>query len=657
MRSLLLHKVLIANRGEIARRIMRACKALGISTVAVYSEADRHTLHVAEADEAYLIGPPPPSESYLRSDKIIEIALKSGCQAVHPGYGFLSENPDFAQAVEEAGLIFIGPTAQAIRLLGDKLAARRLAQALGVPTIPGTAEKISDLSEARRAAHEIGYPVLIKAAAGGGGKGMRVVQNPQELSGLLERAMSEAQSAFGDPAVFIEKFVAQAKHIEVQILADNHGNVVHLHERECSVQRRHQKLIEESPAPLLSEAERTALCEAAVKLAKAADYRSAGTVEFLYDFDAKKFYFLEVNTRVQVEHPVTEMRTGIDIVQEQLRIASGEKLSFSQTDVHPRGHAIELRICAEDPQNNFYPSLGKIAELKLPQGEGIRVDHALQRGERVTPYYDPLIAKLIVWAEDRPRAIERALQALDDLFILGVRTTTGFHRRALQHEQYRSGAYFTNFIEHEQARLIGPVDDHMAVALSAAAILRELHQAPMDNQEMRFVVTADGREFPLTLKLRNPINIVQWAAQEFTAWLSAERGSKLYRLGWGEDSFSLAMKKESDGWVVLWRGQELAVRVERAVAKDYRTLLRSAEVSSPGLALQEITSHMPGLLLKVAVSEGQHVAAGESLFVLEAMKMENEIKAPTAGVIEKIHVQPREQIDKGQILCTLRTGA
>lgn len=654
----MLHKILIANRGEIARRVIRACKALGISTVAVYSEADRHTLHVEEADEAYLIGPPPPSASYLQREKIIEIAIKSGCQAVHPGYGFLSENPDFAQSVEEAGLIFIGPTAQAIRLLGDKLAARRLAQALGIPTVPGTSEKIGDLPEARRAAHEIGYPVLIKAAAGGGGKGMRVVQNPEELPGLLERAVSEAQSAFGDPAVFIEKFVPQAKHIEVQILADSYGNVAHLHERECSVQRRHQKLIEESPAPLLCAAERTALCEAAVKLAQAARYRSAGTVEFLYDFDAKRFYFLEVNTRVQVEHPVTEMRTGIDIVQEQLRIASGEQLSFSQASVRPRGHAIELRICAEDPENQFFPSLGRIAELKLPQGEGIRVDHALRRGEHVTPYYDPLIAKLIVWGEDRQRAIKRTLAALDDFSILGVRTTMGFHRRALQHEQYRSGAYFTDFIEREHERLIGPVETRIAVALSAAAILRELHQVPIDeHQEMRFVATADGREFPLALKLRNPLTMVQWAGQEFPARLSAERGSKLYRLDWGGDSLNLAMKKESDGWVVLWRGQELVVRVERTVSKHYRALLRSAAASSLGPVLQEIASHMPGLMLKVAVSEGQHVEAGESLFVLEAMKMENEIKAPTAGVIEKLYVQPREQIDKGQILCTLRTGA
>ncbi len=651
----MLKKVLIANRGEIARRVIRACKALGLQTVAVYSEADRYALHVEEADEAYLIGPPPPRESYLCSDKIIEIALKSECQAVHPGYGFLSENADFAQAVEEAKLVFVGPQAESIRLLGDKVAARRLAQSLGVPTVPGTLEKISDLSEALRTAQQIGYPVLIKAAAGGGGKGMRVVRNAEELPSLLERAISEAQSAFGDPAVFIEKFIPQAKHIEVQILADGHGNVVHLHERECSVQRRHQKLIEESPAPLLSEVERTRLCEAAVKLARAARYRSAGTVEFLYDFDAKRFYFLEVNTRVQVEHPVTEMRTGIDIVQEQLHIAAGERLSFAQTDVRPRGHAIELRICAEDPLNNFYPSLGQIVELQLPQGEGVRMDHALRRGEWVTPYYDPLIAKLIVWCEDRPHAITRALTALDDLFILGVRTTGGFHYRALQNEIFRSGAYFTDFIERERERLFSSVAEPKISALSLAAILREVHGLSMENREqkMSFAVTVDGRMSEYALKLSNPLVIVRRAGEEFPARLSAKPGSKLYSLSLGEELLKLAMKREGDHWVVLWRGQELAIKAERAVAKRYRALLRSTTASLEP-TVQEVASHMPGLILKVSVGEGQRVEPGESLFVLEAMKMENEIKSSVKGVIEKLCVKSRDQVEKGQLLCTIR---
>lgn len=467
-----MQKVLIANRGEIARRVIRACKALGLQTVAVYSDADRYALHAQEADEAFPLGLPPPVQSYLRAEKIIEIAKRSGCQAIHPGYGFLAENADFAQAVEETGLTFIGPSARSMRLLGDKIAARRLAQTLGIPTVPGVLDKIRDLQAARHTAEAIGYPVIIKAAAGGGGKGMRVVSNAEELPSALERSRSEAHAAFGDFSVFFERFIPRAKHIEVQILGDHYGNIVHLFERECSVQRRHQKLIEESPAPLLTDSERAHICETAVKLAWAAHYRSAGTVEFLYDLDQQRFYFLEVNTRIQVEHPVTEMRTGIDIVQEQLRIALGEQLSFSQDDVHPQGHAIELRICAEDPQNDFAPSLGKIREFCFPREEHIRVDHALQREERIWPYYDSLIAKLIVWGEDRQRAISKALEALEETFVLGVRTTLGFHHRALEHPLFQAGEYCTDFVERERASLLAASALPEIVAI--AAVAREL---------------------------------------------------------------------------------------------------------------------------------------------------------------------------------------
>lgn len=470
-----IRRVLIANRGEIARRVIRACKALGLQTVAVYSDADKYALHVREADEAFSLGPPPPGHSYLRIDKIMEIAKRSGCQAIHPGYGFLAENPDFAQAVEDAGLIFIGPRAESMRLLGDKLAARRLAHRLGIPTLPGASEKIVDISEAKRLAERLGYPVLIKAAAGGGGKGMRVVSSPTELETALERAMSEASAAFGDPSVFLEKFIPRAKHIEVQILADGHGTVVHLFERECSVQRRHQKLIEESPAPLLTDSERAHICEAAVNLARAAQYSSAGTVEFLYDVEQKRFYFLEVNARLQVEHPVTEMRTGIDIVQEQLRIAAGEKLSFSQEEIRPRGHALELRICAEDPQNDFAPSLGKIVEIRFPQGEHIRLDHGIQPGDRIWPYYDALIAKLIVWGENRSHAIERALAALDETFVLGVRTTIGFHHRVLEHPEFRAGSYGTDFVQKERGSLLAAPPAELVETLALAAVAREIH--------------------------------------------------------------------------------------------------------------------------------------------------------------------------------------
>ncbi len=470
----MLKKILVANRGEIAVRIFRTCKELGIKTVAIYSEADRGAFHTRFADEAYRIGPPPAAQSYLQIETIVSVAKKAGCEGIHPGYGFLSENEDFAHTVEAAGLVFIGPSPDAIKRLGDKITARTLAQQEQVPTVPGVGQSIKDFVSAQNAAKEIGFPILIKASAGGGGKGMRVVANDSELKNALERAQSEAHAAFGDSTVFIEKYIAHAKHIEVQILSDG-KNVLYLGERECSVQRRHQKLIEESPAPKLTSVLRDAICESAIKIAKAARYKSAGTVEFLFDSEAQKFYFLEVNTRLQVEHPVTEMVTGLDIVKEQIRIASGLSLSFTQSDIRPRGHAIECRICAEDPENNFLPSTGLIEELNLPTGPGVRVDHGIARGERVTPFYDPLLAKLIVWAEDRSCAIERAKRALEEFRVLGVKTTIGFHRRVMDSGLFREGAYTTGFIkEFERTRELS--EDELEI-LAIAAVLKHSQEA------------------------------------------------------------------------------------------------------------------------------------------------------------------------------------
>jgi acetyl-CoA carboxylase biotin carboxylase subunit len=470
----MLKKVLVANRGEIAIRIFRACKELGIRTVAVYSEADRGAFYTRFSDQAFLIGPPPATQSYLRSDKIIEVAKQAGCDGVHPGYGFLAESEDFAQAVTDAGLVFIGPSPESVRLLGDKIAARRLAQEQGVPTVPGVRQSIKNLAEAQRATNEIGFPILIKAAAGGGGKGMRAVSSESELRNSLERAQSEAQAAFGDPTVFIEKYFLKAKHIEVQILSDG-KNFLYLGERECSVQRRHQKLIEESPAPRLTQPLREAICASAVKIAQAARYQNAGTVEFLFDIDAQKFYFLEVNTRLQVEHPVTEMVTGLDIVKEQLRIASGQSLSLSQSEIQPRGHAIECRICAEDALNQFLPSTGLIEELNLPSGPGIRVDHGIARGERITPYYDPMIAKLIVWGENRESAIARTKRALEEFRILGVKTTIGFHRHVMDDAHFHQGTYTTDFVQYFQHRsTLSPSELEM---LALAAVLKHSQEA------------------------------------------------------------------------------------------------------------------------------------------------------------------------------------
>ena len=443
-------KILIANRGEIAVRIIRTCKEMGIATVAVYSEADRSALHVQTADEAIFIGSSEPRESYLNIEKIIAAARTSGAEAIHPGYGFLAENDSFAERCEAEGLRFIGPPAAVIRSLGDKITARRLMLQGAVPVIPGMTEPEENLTSLAGQAREIGYPVLLKAAAGGGGKGMRVVSDPEKLKEAFDEATSEAQSAFGNGAVYLEKYLERPRHVEIQILADDHGHIVHLCERECSLQRRHQKIIEESPSPALSPALREAMGEAALNAARAAGYVNAGTVEFLLDAQGR-FYFLEVNTRLQVEHPVTEMVTCIDLVREQIRIAAGEPLSFRQEEIRPRGHAIECRIYAEDPERGFIPSPGEILYLKEPAGPGIRVDSGIYSGFTVPTAYDPILSKAIVHAGDRPGAIERMVRALSEYCVLGIRTPIDFLIEVIRSDPFRSGETHTRLIDEHFA--------------------------------------------------------------------------------------------------------------------------------------------------------------------------------------------------------------
>jgi acetyl-CoA carboxylase, biotin carboxylase subunit len=473
-----LKKILIANRGEIALRIVRACAEMGIESVAVYSEADRTSLHVRAADEAYLIGPPPSSESYLRMDKLLEAALASGAEAIHPGYGFLAENADFAQRVEEADLVWIGPPPGAMRKLGDKLAARQLAISAGVPVVPGTDVAVDDTGQALREAEKIGYPVLIKASAGGGGKGMRVVQGHDELEAALRTASSEATSSFGSGVVYLEKYLTKVRHVEIQFIGDTHGNIAHLGERECSIQRRHQKLIEESPSVAVDAELRERIGSVAVAAARAAGYYSAGTCEFLLD-EAGNFYFLEVNARLQVEHPVSELVTGIDLVIEQIRVASGEPLSFTQADVQLRGHAIECRIVAEDPYNNFVPSLGQVSALAEPSGPGVRVDSALYRGGKVPIYYDPMLAKLIVWAPTRDLAILRMLRALEEYRIVGLQTIVPFHISMMQNDEFRRGDIDTGFLQRNDPAEIARSarsDEHIEIASLAAALVKDRQQ-------------------------------------------------------------------------------------------------------------------------------------------------------------------------------------
>lgn len=439
-------KLLIANRGEIALRIMRSAREMGIKTVAVYSEADRNSPHVRYADEAYLLGPPPSTQSYLLGEKIIDICLEGQIDAIHPGYGFLSENSAFVRKVEAAGITFVGPSADAMDLMGDKISAKQAVKAYDVPLVPGLDEAITDVEAAKKIAIEIGFPVLVKASAGGGGKGMRIVEKAEDFEDQMKRAVSEAEKSFGNGAVFIEKYLAAPRHIEIQVVADSHGNTTYVFERECSVQRRHQKVIEEAPSAVLTPALRAKMGEAAVNVCKACNYVNAGTVEFLLDTDMS-FYFLEMNTRLQVEHPVTEMISGIDLVKEQLQIAQGEPLSFKQEDLKINGHAIEVRVYAEDASNNFLPDIGTLHVYKRPQGYGIRVDDGFEEGMEIPIYYDPMIAKLIVHADNREAAMRKMVRAIDEYEVLGVQTTLDFGRYVMEHEAFQSGDFDTHFID------------------------------------------------------------------------------------------------------------------------------------------------------------------------------------------------------------------
>ncbi|MGQ0560539.1 MAG: acetyl-CoA carboxylase biotin carboxylase subunit [Gemmatimonadota bacterium] len=467
-----IRKVLVANRGEFAVRIMRACRELGIASVAVYSEADATAPHVLLADEAWLIGPAPAAQSYLRADALVALAQRAGCDAVHPGYGFLAERAHFAQAVQDAGLIFVGPGPDAIQAMGDKTEARRRMIAARVPVVPGTASPGRDAEEIAEDARNIGFPVLLKAAAGGGGKGMRVVERAEDIERAFAAASSEALSAFGDGSVYVEKYLMGPRHIEIQVLADAHGNAVYLGERECSIQRRHQKMIEEAPSPVIDAGMRRRMGEAAVAAARAVDYRNAGTIEFLWqDGD---FYFLEMNTRIQVEHPVTELVTGIDLVQWQLRIAAGEQLSFGQDDVVMTGHALECRITSEDPAHGFLPCTGRVALLEVPSGPGVRWDGGIHEGSEISLYYDPMLAKLIVHADDRAAAIDRMGRALAELNIAGIETSVPFHLQVMSEPDFRTGNVDIRYIEsHPQLLKVSPDESSARIAAIAAALLEE----------------------------------------------------------------------------------------------------------------------------------------------------------------------------------------
>ncbi|MBI4814862.1 MAG: acetyl-CoA carboxylase biotin carboxylase subunit [Deltaproteobacteria bacterium] len=489
-------KILIANRGEIAVRVMRTCRELGIKSVAVYSEPDRSALHTLYATEAIPIGPAPSRESYLRIDRIIDAAKKSGAQAIHPGYGFLSENASFARACKDAGIVFIGPSPEAIVAMGEKTLARRTVKAAGVPVVPGTEAPVADFEEARRAAEVVGFPIMMKAAAGGGGKGMRLVTKPEDLRSAYETAQREALNAFGDGSVYLERFIENPHHIEIQVFGDNHGRIVHLNERECSIQRRNQKVVEEAPSPLMTPELRERMGDVAVKAAAAVSYSGAGTIEFLVD-SKRNFYFLEMNTRLQVEHPVTELTTGYDLVREQILVAGGDELSF-HAPVAPRGHAIEARIYAEDPARGFMPSPGVLSHLRQPGGFGVRIDAGVYAGVEISPHYDPLIAKLSVWGQDREAAIGRLDRALSEYVVNGVTTNVTFLRRIARHPAFISGETDTGFIARHVSEQPEPSEEAVEVSTIAAAIRQFEYERELAD---RMVTGLDPNQRPSTWRI------------------------------------------------------------------------------------------------------------------------------------------------------------
>jgi acetyl-CoA/propionyl-CoA carboxylase biotin carboxyl carrier protein len=591
-------KVLVANRGEIAIRVFRTLRELGIGAVGVYSEGDRAALHVAYADEAFLLGPTPAAESYLSIERILDAAQRAGAQAVHPGYGFLAENAAFAQAVEEAGLVWIGPPPAAIELMGNKTAARTAMRDAGVPIIPGTTDPVGTVEDLLTLGEELGYPLLIKAAAGGGGKGMEEVHDPAQAEQAFERARRQGESYFANPDVYVEKLIVDPRHVEVQVLADSHGNVVHLGERDCTIQRRHQKLIEETPSPAVDEELRQRIGTIGVEAARACGYRSAGTIEGLLTSDGD-YFFMEMNTRIQVEHTVTEMVTGLDLVREQILVALGEPLSVRQQDVELRGHAIECRINAEDAAHGFLPAPAPVTGYREPAGPGVRVDSGVAAGYEVSGAYDPMVAKLIVHGVDREHARRRMLRALDEFWIEGPKTLIGFHKALLSHPCFVAGETCHGVVESEElAAGAADLDGAPPLAPPSNTVLQGTTGPARTTERVR-TVEVDGRRFEVRLSEPEP------------AW--------------------------------------------RALARRRRE--RAQQGGAAGGGSDAVVSPMQGTVLAVPVSDGDEVEAGQVICVVEAMKMENEVHAHRAGTVASLSVQPGQPVTTGQVICTIDAGS
>ncbi len=663
----MIQKILIANRGEIACRVIKTAKKLGIKTVAVYSDADRNALHVEMADEAVHIGPAPSNQSYIVIDKILDAIRQTGADAVHPGYGFLSENAAFAEALEKAGVTFIGPPVGAIQAMGDKITSKKLAAEAGVSTVPGHMGLIADADEAVKISDQIGYPVMIKASAGGGGKGMRIAWNAEEAREGFRSSKNEAKNSFGDDRIFIEKFVTEPRHIEIQVLGDKHGNTLYLGERECSIQRRNQKVIEEAPSPFLDPATRKAMGEQAVALAKAVGYHSAGTVEFIVDGKQNKFYFLEMNTRLQVEHPVTELVTGLDLVEQMIRVAAGEKLSFGQDDVKLNGWAIESRLYAEDPYRNFLPSIGRLTRYRPPaegttaEGTVTRNDTGVFEGGEISMYYDPMIAKLCTWAKDRMTAIDAMSEALDSFEVEGIGHNLPFLSAVMNQERFRSGKITTAYIAEEfRDGFTGVTPDASAEKLAAiAAVINHRLQAratqisgTIGNHTRKlgkdWVVNLAGSDHALAVTEGTGNTRVAFeAGNELVIATDWQPGQTLATVDIGGDTLAMKIDLKGPAIRLRWRGMDLTARVR---SPRVAALAKLMPEKLPPDTSKMLLCPMPGVITGVAVKEGETVEAGQALATVEAMKMENILKAERRGTVKKIVVKPGQSLAVDELI-------
>ncbi|MEC8262584.1 MAG: acetyl/propionyl/methylcrotonyl-CoA carboxylase subunit alpha [Pseudomonadota bacterium] len=649
-------KILIANRGEIACRIMRTARRMGIATVAVYSDADAGTPHVMMADEAVHIGGAASADSYLRGDRIIEAAKEAGAEAIHPGFGFLSENAGFVADVEAAGLVFIGPGTKAIAVMGDKIESKALAKSAGVSTVPGTEGEVDDVDVALKAATEIGYPVMVKASAGGGGKGMRVIETAADLPNGMRAAMSEAQTAFGDSRVFIEKFVVQPRHIEIQLLADQHGNIVYVGERECSIQRRHQKVVEEAPSPFISPETRAAMGRQAVELARAVGYKSAGTVEFIVGAD-QDFYFLEMNTRLQVEHPVTEMVYGLDLVEKMIRIAAGEELGLTQDDIKADGWAVEARVYAEDPARGFLPSIGQLVRYREPAGEGVRVDSGVDEGGEISMYYDPMIAKLVAHAPTREAAIDRLHLALDHYEIDGIVSNRQFLSAVLENGSFRSGDLTTGFIdaEFEGDFVAGPPSGAAAarlVALGTAIVALQMEERHAGDPGTGFVaISQDGTRRMVEIgHVANNSAKITVDDKGYTLLGLLQAPVYLFDGTINEEPLAVQVRQSGHKVVLTNGAARLALTVFPA---RFAPMLDYMPVAAEGAGADEIAAPMPGQITRILVEVGDEVVEGQDVAIIEAMKMENVLSAEARGTVREIAVKIGDNLNVDDLILAL----